>query len=370
MRKFLFLTVALLTAVFSTRAAEVTPPACATYEYYTATTYLYKLCDDHEWQATIAIDGDKMYIKDVFPFLVNAKWIEGTIDNGMVTFTAGQIIGDYDDPESENIYTDCMYYGLNIQFEREDVTFSWDASTTTLTLTNYESGTINASHLPENRFCEVTDGTSDPSCTLTFKGTGEGPTPSTVTISANQDPQEADAYYSTYYNGTNAYQVDANTTIYQAILNGEGTMLSLEAVTEDIIPAGIAVILKSSSNEIELTPLCDPVTTTDYTENALKGVDVTTTVSTLGAGTIYTLAAEDNIMAFYKFVGAEIPAHKGYLQLPAGAPAPHRIGFGTNVTTGTENIEVTIKAEKIVRNGQLLIQKGDALYNAQGAIVK
>lgn len=370
MRKFLFLTVALLTAVFSTRAAEVTPPACATYEYYTASTFLYQFCEDHEWQATIAIDGDKMYIKDVFPFLVNAKWIEGTIDNGVVTFTAGQIIGDYDDPELENIYTDCMYYGLNNQFEREDVTFSWDASTTTLTLTNYESGTRNDS-IPDNLFYEVTDGTSDPSCTLTFKGTGVAPTPSTVTISANQDPQDADAYYSTYYNGTNAYQVDANTTIYQAILNGEGTMLSLEAVTEDIIPVGISVILKSSSNEIELTPVCDPVTTTDYTENALKGVDEATTVV---ANTVYTLAAEEGVLAFYKFSGTEIPAHKAYLQLPAGVSAPRRISFGSNVVTGMENVNdnsnANVNTNKVLRDGQLLIRKNGHLYNAQGVVIE
>lgn len=38
--------------------------------------------------------------------------------------------------------------------------------------------------------------------------------------------------------------------------------------------------------------------------------------------------------------------------------------------TGVNNIETAVKATKVVRNGQLFIEKNGVVYNAQGAIVK
>ena len=43
--------------------------------------------------------------------------------------------------------------------------------------------------------------------------------------------------------------------------------------------------------------------------------------------------------------------------------------FG-DIATGMDNTEATVKAVKVVRNGQLFIEKNGVLYNAQGAIVK
>ena len=43
---------------------------------------------------------------------------------------------------------------------------------------------------------------------------------------------------------------------------------------------------------------------------------------------------------------------------------------GNLTPTGLENATVTVKPVKMIQNGQLIIQKGDAQYNAQGALVK
>ena len=43
---------------------------------------------------------------------------------------------------------------------------------------------------------------------------------------------------------------------------------------------------------------------------------------------------------------------------------------GTIVTTGLENATVTVKPVKVLKNGQLIIRKGNVEYNAQGAVVK
>ena len=45
-------------------------------------------------------------------------------------------------------------------------------------------------------------------------------------------------------------------------------------------------------------------------------------------------------------------------------------GTITNVPDGVENITVTAKPVKMIQNGQLIIKKGDAQFNAQGATVK
>jgi hypothetical protein len=38
--------------------------------------------------------------------------------------------------------------------------------------------------------------------------------------------------------------------------------------------------------------------------------------------------------------------------------------------TAIENSEVEVKAVKVIRDGQLFIEKNGVLYNAQGAVVK
>jgi hypothetical protein len=41
-----------------------------------------------------------------------------------------------------------------------------------------------------------------------------------------------------------------------------------------------------------------------------------------------------------------------------------------NPTTGVDNINTTVVPVKMIENGQLIIMKGDAKYNVQGAIIK
>jgi hypothetical protein len=43
---------------------------------------------------------------------------------------------------------------------------------------------------------------------------------------------------------------------------------------------------------------------------------------------------------------------------------------GDDPDTALENATVVVKAVKLIKNGQLIINKGDVEYNAQGATVK
>ena len=48
----------------------------------------------------------------------------------------------------------------------------------------------------------------------------------------------------------------------------------------------------------------------------------------------------------------------------------YKVEFSTEekvIPEGIENIDASVKAVKIMHDGQLLIKKGDVFYNAQGA---
>ena len=137
-------------------------------------------------------------------------------------------------------------------------------------------------------------------------------------------------YWATYYNSTESYTADANTTVYQAAVNSGKTAVVLTEVTGREIPAGKGVVLKSSAATITLTP----TTTTQTLEgNELTGVDV----ATAAPSNAYCLSKETTGSArgvgFYTYTGT-IPAHRAYLVV-AGGPSLTRgfLGFGDDDNT-------------------------------------
>lgn len=150
-----------------------------------------------------------------------------------------------------------------------------------------------------------------------------------VTVTANEGA--TGEYWATYYNGTESYTADANTTVYQAAVNSGKTAVVLTEVTGREIPAGKGVVLKSSAATITLTPT---TTTTQTLEgNELTGVDVATTAPS----NAYCLSKETTGSArgvgFYTYTGT-IPAHRAYLVV-AGGPSNARgfLGFGDDDNT-------------------------------------
>ena len=128
-----------------------------------------------------------------------------------------------------------------------------------------------------------------------------------VTITAKEGAV-AGEYWSTYYNATQAFTADANTTIYKGTLNG--TSLTLTEVTD--IAAGQAVILKSTAASITLTPAASA--SSDFTGNDLKGG------TTVASGNVaYTLSRGDGTGAvgFYKWNGTTLDGNKAHLEMPA-----------------------------------------------------
>ena len=154
--------------------------------------------------------------------------------------------------------------------------------------------------------------------------------PATVNVTANSDGAATPSYWSTYYNATQSFTADANTTVYKAALNGTSSV-TLTEVTD--IAAGQAVILKSTTGTITLTPAA--TTSSNFTGNELKGG--TTVTSGYDA---YTLSRGDGSgpVGFYKFSGSLGPldGSKAHLEIPTSAGTRSFIGFGDDNTTGIE----------------------------------
>ena len=168
-----------------------------------------------------------------------------------------------------------------------------------------------------------TDDTSDDktaTCTVTV---------SNPTVTAN--PGGDGNYWSTYYNATKSFTADENTTVYKAALNGTSSV-TLTEVTGREIPAGQAVILKSSAASITLTPVAS--TTADLSDNVLKGG--TTITDGYDAYTLSRGGEGSGTLGFYKYSGATLDGSKAHLEIPTSAGSRSFIGFGDDNTTGIE----------------------------------
>jgi len=203
-----------------------------------------------------------------------------------------------------------------------------------------------------------TDDTSDDqtaTCTVTVS----------TTVTANEGA--TGEYWATYYNGTTSFTADENTTVFQAALSGSS--LTLKEVPNREIPATKAVIMKSSSATITLTP----ASTTETLEgNELQG----TATSITNPGNAYVLnKTVTNGVGFYKLSSTgTIGANKAYLTY-SGPSTLARSFFGFDETTGIEmpTAEV-IDADAVVYDlqGRRVAQPTKGLYivNGKKVIIK
>ena len=190
-----------------------------------------------------------------------------------------------------------------------------------------------------------------------------------VAVTTNEDPHNSDVYYSTFYHGTKKYRLpNDGTEAYVADLSGSDLRLTKIAEGNDVLPNGVAVILKASSNNITLTP-SDAAAVAVTAANSLQGVDAETTAP---ENTYVLSGTEQHGVGFYRINSENLKAHKAYV-IYSGSNAPKRMRFVFNqeqTATGIDNASADIKAEKRIENGVLYIIKNGVRYNVQGQIVK
>lgn len=194
-------------------------------------------------------------------------------------------------------------------------------------------------------------------------------------ITANGDPDNAGIYYSTFYDGLTKYAVPENVEAYAASVNGSDLVLTKIAEANEVLPAGTAVILKSTVDSYTMVP-SDGTAVTITATNHLHGVDDDTEISSVvTSGSCYVLSYKSGYgVGFYLYQSPnQLKAHKAYINLDGSgaAQAPKHLRFVFNSTTGIEDVQgEKVQGEKHLRDGVLYIQRGEHLYNAQGMKVQ
>ena len=154
------------------------------------------------------------------------------------------------------------------------------------------------------------------------------PAVSEITLKANSD--YAGNYWATFYCGHTSFTADGSTTVYKGAVSYDKVQLTQ---VEDI-PAGNAVILKSTSPVITLTKAS--TTSADFEGNDLEGADIETDAS--GMQYAYCLAkSQSGAVGFYRYSGNGvyeiIPANRAYLLISSGSNGAHIrrfLGFEEN----------------------------------------
>ena len=179
----------------------------------------------------------------------------------------------------------------------------------------------------------------------------------TYDITANQDPDHKQNYYSTFYTNRKDYQLPDGVTAYTGVVDENTNVLNLTPIEDNIIPAGEGVILRlTQEDNTEKTAhfiLEESSESGTWSgTNILSGFD---TETTLGA-TDYALTLGQNGVGFYNWNGRALGAHKAYLTLSGSQPAPLR-SFGFRFDDGTTTgIPATIFDQP----------QDDVIYNLQG----
>jgi len=177
--------------------------------------------------------------------------------------------------------------------------------------------------------------------------------------------------------GWASYSFESASVAYRAVPSGvtayigtvvENDQLTLSPVS-GTIPSGVGVILHGDLNATFTMPLTNTAATADFDANKLQPSTEFDTDKAANKN-IYILHGEE----IWLYTGDVFKANKAYLPYAGAASsfgAPARIQMVIAETQDIENVEFeAVKAVKFIENGQVLIKRGEKVYNVQGQIVK
>lgn len=166
-------------------------------------------------------------------------------------------------------------------------------------------------------------------------------------------------YWATFYNESAGFTADATTSVYTAKVSSGKEKVELTAVDDKTIPAGNAVVLKSSAATATLT--YDVAATRTLADNELlaSATDITTPSNT------YMLTKGTSGVGFYHWTGTDIPANRGYLVI-SGAGAREFVPIDGMATGISEMSDVRRKTDDAYYD----LQGRRVLYPTKGIYVK
>lgn len=167
-----------------------------------------------------------------------------------------------------------------------------------------------------------------------------------------------------FYDATQAYTVDANTTIY-TIPSTSGSSVTMNAEAGNVIPSGTPVILKTTAGDHKMV-----LTKTDGTATLGSNILAVTDGSSNVDGYRLGYKADPGI-AFYKYTTTTAPA-AGIVYIPAGSMSAPSLTFSFGETTAIQsvNAEKTTAPRKVMKDGRIVIETAEGLFSVSGARVK
>jgi hypothetical protein len=198
------------------------------------------------------------------------------------------------------------------------------------------------------------------------------PGTATVTMNLTANPVGDDKWM-TFFNDGYHFKADENTTVYKGTLSGSS--VSLTEVTDKIVTAGNAVILKSTGNPVMTLNSAASSDGYDAATNGLKGVS--NVDGLLSNGSIYVLNNGKSGVGFYKLKSDKTLGYgKAYL---SSTSAPSYLNFEEDETTSLSE-ELRVKNEEFATaqwytlEGRKLIgkpsTKGMYIVNGKKVIIK
>lgn len=185
-------------------------------------------------------------------------------------------------------------------------------------------------------------------------------------LTANQDPNNKENFYSTFYTGLGAYKVPSEAKAYIGALEKSGTDDVLKLNETELIHQSEPVILRASQSNITLMPSCSKATAS--TENVLLGTDEG--IEKAGSN-VYALSLGEKGVGFYLWNGKAIGKNKAYLTLDDNDD--NEGGNAKAFTFQFDNGETTAIKEASPKSSpastELSTGSGKDLYNLNGVRV-
>ena len=178
----------------------------------------------------------------------------------------------------------------------------------------------------------------------------------TADVALNSDGEGN--YWATYYNSV-GNTADASTTVYTAKLSSDNSKVELTEVADKTIPAGNAVVLKSTNATATMT--YTPAATGTLANNELQG-SANTIVTPANT---YMLTKGTSGVGFYHWTGTDIPANRGYLII-SGAGVREFVPIDGMATGISEMSDVRRKTDDAYYD----LQGRRVLYPTKGIYVK
>ncbi len=129
----------------------------------------------------------------------------------------------------------------------------------------------------------------------------------------------------------------------------------------------------AQGNMISFTTTVPGYVKVDFSNTGTKDVARYVAVNGVVNTTVGTLNQDRVSSAYIPVAAGEVKIEGSFENYSDGVQYLHffQIVFGTgDVPTAINNAEEAVKTVKVIRNGQLFIEKNGVLYNAQGAVVK